>query len=149
MLARARRRFAEPRFFRESARCAIPIAPADFRKCRGFALGIVPSDPQTGSVEGAEVGTPDTDFSVRAACGLRYAVTCEARDRWGNMSLAEGEIVVEDRTAPSGQLTVTPSSLGPPNHEMISISATLTISDNCDPAPTFTQPSNSVTTQDF
>ena len=41
-----------------------------------------------------------------------------------------------DTTAPEISVTVSPDTLWPPNHKMVDITATVTVSDNCDPTPT-------------
>lgn len=47
------------------------------------------------------------------------------------------QITVEDTTAPSITVSVTPATLWPPNHEMVPISATVNVVDVCDPSASF------------
>jgi hypothetical protein len=46
------------------------------------------------------------------------------------------DVTVQDTTAPSLTVELTPSSLSPPNHKLMTIAATVTASDVCDSSPT-------------
>ena len=56
-------------------------------------------------------------------------------------------VVVEDTTDPMISVTVDPNLLWPPNHEMYDITATVLVTDTCDPNPTFVL--KSVTSSEF
>jgi hypothetical protein len=47
-------------------------------------------------------------------------------------------VVVNDTTAPEIDVTLSPDALWPANHKLAEITATVTVSDNCDPNPTVT-----------
>ena len=61
--------------------------------------------------------------------------TWTATDDCGNSTSAIQVITVQDTTAPSISVSVSPDTLWPANHKMIQITATLTVSDNCDSEP--------------
>ena len=45
------------------------------------------------------------------------------------------DIIVQDTTPPEITVSVSPDMLWPPNHKMVEITATVTVSDICDPSP--------------
>jgi hypothetical protein len=53
-----------------------------------------------------------------------------------NKGTATQTVKVADRTAPTLKVTLSPTVLWPPNHKLIPITATITVSDTCDPNPT-------------
>lgn len=61
-----------------------------------------------------------------------YVITYTAVDGSGNTSTATRTVHVVDTTAPSLALTLSKTSLWPPNHEMISVGS-VSASDLCDP----------------
>lgn len=62
-------------------------------------------------------------------------VTLEVSDPWAQASTDTTEVTVADTTPPSVQVTLTPSSLWPPNHRMVRIDATVAVTDACGDAP--------------
>jgi hypothetical protein len=64
-------------------------------------------------------------------------VTFTATDDSSNSSMCSSNVSVVDTTPPVIQVTVTPDVLWPPNHRLVDITASVTVADICDPAPTF------------
>lgn len=64
-------------------------------------------------------------------------VTFTAVDDHLNVSSCSAKVTVVDTQAPTITATVTPSRLWPPNHKLVTIEATVTVTDECDPNPTF------------
>jgi predicted extracellular nuclease len=50
----------------------------------------------------------------------------------------EVALLCTDRTAPTVNVSVSPDSLWPPNHQYVSVYATVSVSDNADPTPALT-----------
>lgn len=70
----------------------------------------------------AAMGTQSYSLTVTDPSGLSAAVTTQ--------------VTVRDTTPPVVHLTLTPSSLWPPNHKLVPITANIQVSDVCDPNPT-------------
>jgi len=62
-------------------------------------------------------------------------VTFTATDDSGNSATCTTAVTVIDTTPPDISVTVIPDTLWPPNHKMVDIVATVTVSDICDAAP--------------
>lgn len=62
-------------------------------------------------------------------------VTWTATDASGNVGADTQSVGVADTTPPSFTLRVSPSRLWPPNHKMVTITATIVATDTCDPTP--------------
>jgi hypothetical protein len=59
-------------------------------------------------------------------------VTWTATDDSGNVSTDTQDVTIEDTTPPEFELSVTPDVLWPPNHELSTVRALITVSDVCD-----------------
>lgn len=64
-------------------------------------------------------------------------VTWTATDDDGNMSTCSAKVNVVDTTPPVISFEVTPNALWAPNHRLVTVNATVIVSDICDPAPVF------------
>ena len=64
-------------------------------------------------------------------------VTFTARDAHGNESSCSAKVTVVDTSAPTIVASVTPTVLWPANHKLVTIDAIVTVTDECDPNPTF------------
>jgi hypothetical protein len=61
--------------------------------------------------------------------------TWMAADECGNSTSCVQTITVVDTTPPEFEFSVTPAILWPPNHKMVEITPSWTVSDECDPSP--------------
>jgi probable HAF family extracellular repeat protein len=65
-----------------------------------------------------------------------YSVTVTATDAAGNSSSVAIPLAIVDTTAPSFEaLSVSPSVLSPPNHQLVPVTVSALVVDNCDSAP--------------
>ena len=65
-----------------------------------------------------------------------YVITLKATDAAGNSSTAGVSLSIVDTTAPVIQaLSVSPSVLNPPNHKLVPVAVSATVTDCCDAAP--------------
>jgi hypothetical protein len=62
-------------------------------------------------------------------------VTFTATDDFANFSTCQATVIVEDTIPPDILMSVSPDTLWPPNHKMWTITATVEVSDICDPSP--------------
>jgi PKD domain len=67
-----------------------------------------------------------------------HTVTLNATDQAGNMRSASVMVAVIDTRPPQMNVTVTPSSLWPPNHKYVTVKVNATVFDICDPSPKIT-----------
>lgn len=67
-----------------------------------------------------------------------HTITLEVTDSAGNKDTDVVVKTVVDTEPPDGALALTPNVLWPPNHKLVTIVATLTVSDECDPDPSVT-----------
>ncbi|HYQ03305.1 MAG TPA: immunoglobulin-like domain-containing protein [Polyangiaceae bacterium] len=64
-----------------------------------------------------------------------YTVIYSASDDSGNFASIRRNVRVQDTIAPSLSVTLSPSSLRPPNHKLVEIVPTVAVRDACDPSP--------------
>jgi hypothetical protein len=64
-------------------------------------------------------------------------VTFTATDAHGNSSQCVSTVTVQDTTPPVVNLALDQSVLWPPNHQMVTINASVVVTDICDPSPGF------------
>lgn len=64
-----------------------------------------------------------------------HLVTLEVKNEWSLSDSKTVLITVHDTQPPSLQVTLTPTLLWPPNHELVRINATINIADGCGSAP--------------
>ena len=112
-------------------------------ECTGN-LGIQADDPQlaaffagasaTDTCDAASVITHDAPAFLPLG---QTIVTFTATDAHGNTSSCQATVTVLDTEAPTITASVTPVELWPANHKMVTIEATVLVTDECDPNPTF------------
>ncbi|MBI2058971.1 MAG: hypothetical protein HYT87_04295 [Nitrospirae bacterium] len=64
-----------------------------------------------------------------------HAITLKVTDSDGLSDTDDVLVTVSDTTAPTLSVSVSPSSLWPPNHKMVPITAAFSVSDVCDASP--------------
>jgi|GEM_PF-1072691 len=107
--------------------------------------GTVETDPQLvdffNGVSAVDICDPDPTFSNNAPdCfpdGVTTDVIFTAMDADGNASSCTTSVTVEDTTPPEIEVVLNRDALWPPNHKMADITATVEVTDICDPMPTF------------
>jgi len=67
-----------------------------------------------------------------------HTIILEVTDTANALDVNEVNIIVQDSTQPEFSLSVTPEILWPPNHKMVEITPSWTVSDNCDESPEVT-----------
>lgn len=79
-----------------------------------------------------------SDFETSGTCPQEKTIirTWTASDACGNTSSCVQTIKVVDTTPPEVNMSVGKDSLWPPNHKMVDVGLSYTVSDNCDPEPT-------------
>jgi hypothetical protein len=112
-------------------------------ECTGD-LGVQASDPQLAAFFAGVSATDTCDLTPTITNDApaffplgETIVTFTAKDNFNNASSCQARVRVVDSKAPIVTATVTPASLWPPRHNMITINATVTVTDECDPNPTF------------
>lgn len=66
----------------------------------------------------------------------QYTITVTVTDAAGNSTTANVPLTIADTTPPVFQsLSVNPSVLSPPNHQIVPVTVSAAVSDNCDAAP--------------
>ena len=77
-----------------------------------------------------------TSASVSLTRGLgSYTFTLTVSDPFNQHSTATTHVTVRDTTPPTLSVALSPNSIWPPNNKMVPITATITVSDLCDPNP--------------
>jgi subtilisin family serine protease len=73
--------------------------------------------------------------TLEGGCPGEYVITLVVSDGIEDSEPNEVVITVEDTTPPEFELSVTPTILWPPNHKMVEIIPSWTVSDECDSEP--------------
>ena len=64
-----------------------------------------------------------------------HTFTLTVTDPGGLSSTATTHVTIRDTTPPTLSVSLSPNVLWPPNHKLVPITATLQVSDTCDPNP--------------
>lgn len=103
---------------------------------RGECSAEVTSSPTATSSCGAQIIGTTSDPLVYHVQGT-YTITWTYTDSSGNSATQKQTIIVQDTIPPTIEdLAASPDVLWPPNHKMVPVSVSVTVSDNCDPSPT-------------
>jgi len=95
----------------------ITVIPKAYDNCSGEIFG-VPENPLSYDAQGT------------------YIVTWAYTDGSGNVTKQSQNVIVQDVTPPHfDSLSVNPGLIWPPNHQMIPVTVSASVSDNCDPEP--------------
>jgi hypothetical protein len=84
----------------------------------------------TGSFDAVSGRSPTVFFPL----GMNFA-SLMVEDDWWDSAPATTDINVVDTTPPALTVTLTPTVLWPPNHQMVRITATVNVTDSCGGAP--------------
>jgi hypothetical protein len=114
--------------------------PADITvECTGDC-GIDPADPQLGPFFTGASASDNCDPSPQISddappfLGLgTTTVTFTATDDAGNMDDCTADVTVQDTIPPVIEVTLSSTSLWPPNHKLVAIHADVLVEDVCDP----------------
>ena len=83
--------------------------------------------------------TPVSDAAKKFPNGFplgESTVHWTAVDDSGNQGTATQKVIIKDTIPPVLTLSLSPTMLWPPNHKLVPITATITVTDVCDPHPT-------------
>jgi PKD domain len=92
---------------------------------------------ENGTVLKTDVNAASTALTHTFNLG-NHTVTLDATDQAGNTDSANVTVSVIDTRPPQMNVTVTPSSLWPPNHKYAAVKVNATAFDICDPSPKIT-----------
>ncbi len=128
----------------------VVTCPADIQVECSVAGGVPMDDPQLVDFFAAFMAEdncdPDPDIMNDAPalfvgpCDVsngETVVTWTATDDSGNAAQCSATVKVVDTTPPEIEVTVNPQVLWPPNHKMVDVEYTVTVSDICDDMPTW------------
>jgi hypothetical protein len=93
--------------------------------------GVVAADNLDGNIDDHVVVDNPVDTSVPGD----YAVTYVATDLAGNQTMVARTVTVADTDPPALSIELSSTTLWPPNHKSVPISAGVEVSDTCDPSP--------------
>jgi hypothetical protein len=112
-------------------------------ECTGN-LGVPANDPQLApffaGVSASDVcdATPTITNNAPGFFGLgATTVQFRAVDDSGNQRTCTATVTVQDTHAPTISLALDPTTLWPPNHRLVPITAAVTVTDTCDPGAGF------------
>ncbi len=92
---------------------------------------------ENGTVLGTDANATNTTLVYTFNLGT-HTVMLNATDQAGNVGSANVTVKVVDTRPPQLNVTVTPSTLWPPNHKYVEVRVNATAYDICDPAPKIT-----------
>ena len=108
------------------------------------AGGVDASDPQVAPfLIGATAGdTCDPDPAISSDAPDFFGVgttdvVFTATDAYGNAAQCTSSVTIADTTPPEISLSLSPDVLWPPNHKLETVTASVEVTDVCDPSPTF------------
>jgi len=126
----------------------VVVCPADIEVECSVAGGVPFDDPQLVDFFDAFMATDNCDDNLdimndapalfAGPCDVSNGVTVvtwTATDDAGNASMCSATVTVVDTTPPEIMVTVEPEVLWPPNHKMVEVEYTVTVSDICDDDP--------------
>jgi hypothetical protein len=106
--------------------------------------GVAADDPQIAAFLAAASATDvcDDTLGITDNAPLTFPVgdtlvTFSVVDDAGNGSACVATVTIADTTSPTISLDLDPDSLWPPNHKLVTVSASVDVQDVCDPAPGF------------
>jgi immune inhibitor A len=112
-------------------------------ECTGNC-GVLKADPQLtaffAGVSATDVCDPSPTISNNAPACFPMGptvVTFTAKDADNNQATCSATVTVEDTTPPEISVVLNREYLWPPNHKMAEVCAAVTVTDICDPHPTF------------
>lgn len=112
-----------------------PVIPPDIPAAECTSPDGTPVDIGTPS----DVCDPNPTFSNNAPALFPFGSTSvlwTATDQSGNTATGTQVVTVVDTTPPTLTVSLSPTILWPPNHRLVNIQASITVSDACDAAPT-------------
>jgi hypothetical protein len=126
--------YGDPFFARYTVSNDTPVA-----SCRTVS---VPAGPECTADASIDAGSYDPDSDQSGAPTLQQSppgpyglgatpVTLTVTDAEGAVAVCSSDVLVQDTTPPALSVAATPTSLWPPNHQMIEIEVSLTAEDNC------------------
>ena len=121
-----------------SITCPAPIT-VECKANGGTAANDMAISAFLGGASATDVCTPSLSISNNAPAFFNVAVTTPVKfstsDTAGNPSSCTSTVRVVDTTAPTiGNVTATPNILWPPNHKLVPVALSVSVSDVCDPS---------------
>ena len=121
------------------AECACNTAEPTMVTLDGSGSYDADGDPLTFTWTGPFVGSPANGatptVTLEAGCPDDYVITLVVNDGTEDSEPNEVVITVVDTTPPEFEFSVTPTMLWPPDHKMVLITPSWTVSDDCAPSP--------------